>query len=74
MDDTKLHWFCFSYTGKEIETGDDVQASTYTGYSTKNITLPIIDENKKNAHVTDAAVLLSVSYLGYMTRAELLGD
>ncbi len=68
-----LHYYCFSYIGKDSETGEDCQASTYTGYPEKGITMPMIDENKKNACVNNGAVLLAVSYLGFMTRDAMQG-
>lgn len=74
MSDKKLHWFSFVYICKDAKSGQDVTASTYTGYKTKNITVKIVAENKENAGVTDEAVLIDLPYLGYMTKAELLGE
>lgn len=64
----KLYWFCFSYVDNAR-----IYASTYTGYSDKSVTLKHIKENKTYAGVSDNAVLLSLSYLGYMTRMEFTG-
>lgn len=63
-----LHYFCFSYIGKDLETGRDCQGSTYVGYHDKLITKPMIDRNKELAGVTNEAVLIAVSYLGFMTK------
>jgi len=68
-----FHYYCFSYIGKDLNTGKDCQASTYTGYSEKEITIPMVNENKKNAGVTGDAVLLAVSYLGFMIRETMQG-
>jgi len=69
----KGHWFCLSYQGKRIESGLDCQASIYIGLENRNITKKDIDDNKKLANVTDKAVLMAASYLGYMTREEFEG-
>lgn len=74
MKNKKLHWFCFSYVGYALENGKDCKASWYAGYVKKNITNPMIMENKKSAGVTDAAVLISCSYLGHMPKAEFEGQ
>lgn len=65
-----LHWYCFSYIGKLLKDGSHCNACTYTGYEHKEVTLGMIKENKRNAGVADDAVLISVSYLGHMTREE----
>ena len=67
------HWYCFSYNGTNPQTGLDCAASTYAGYERQRVTKPMIDENKKHAGVNEGAVLIAVSYLGYMTREEMLG-
>jgi len=64
----RQHWYCFSYT--DIAGSISIFASTYTGYIRKGITMQRINENKKNANVRGEAVLVSCSYLGYMTREE----
>jgi hypothetical protein len=69
-----LHWFCFSYTGQCNTTGKSVTASTYTGYLSRKITKPIIDQNKVFAGVTEDSVLVGVFYLGRMSRNEFLGE
>jgi len=65
------HWYCFSYVGKTDE-GRECQASTYTGYEEKKITLLNIEANKVNAKVNKGAVLIACSYLGHMTREEFI--
>ncbi len=70
----KLHYYCFSYSGRSLTCGGRCEASTYTGYSDKKLTKGRVDTNKKFAGVTDEAVLISAAYMGWMTEAELLGD
>ena len=65
-----LHWFCFSYIGKDQESNLQVNSCTYTGYEDKNITMAKIKANKKNAGVKSDACLISVSYLAHMTKEE----
>ena len=70
----KLHWFCFTYSGKDNDSGRQCFACTYTGYNDKIISKRMIDHEKYNAGVKQDAVLLAVSYLGYMTKAEMTGE
>lgn len=69
----KKHWFAFTYTGKNRD-GSPGQAwsSAYTGYAQResSVTMAMIQENKAFADVADDATLISVSYLGFMTRDE----
>ncbi len=73
----KKHWFAFSYTGNNRDgSPGQAWASTYTGYEQRdsNVTMDMIHENKAYADVADDATLISVSYLGYMTREEFTGE
>lgn len=63
----KKHWYCFTYAAAGM------QASTYTGYEKKGVTMQMIDENKKNAGVPQESVLLACIHLGYMTKDEFTG-
>ena len=74
MSDEKLHYFCFSYAGQTADTNQQCNACTYTGYNDKNITIAMIEKNKEYAGVNKNSALLSVSYLGYMTRTEFSGE
>ena len=69
----RKHFFCFSYSGKDLEGNRECEASSYVGYDTKKVTLQMINENKGYAGVTDKAVLIAVSYLGRMTKATFMG-
>ena len=69
----KLHWYCFSYSGIDLDSGKTCQASTYTGFDSKVVTVKRITENKLNAGVSDDSVLIAVSYLGYMLKSDFVG-
>lgn len=73
---SKKHWFCFCYTGRSSDSSERGQtwANTFTGYPCKEVTVQMINENKANAGVDENATVVSVSYLGYMTRQEFVGD
>ena len=75
MDDKyiKKYWFCFSFIGNCLEGNGQVQASTQTGYLKDKITMGMIKDNKERAGVDSNAAVVSVSYLGYMTKEELKG-
>lgn len=70
LEANKRHWYCFSYVGKAVDTNDTVNACTYTGFSKQEVTLADIKENKANAGVTDKAVLMGLSYCGFMTKKQ----
>lgn len=69
VTNTKLHWHCFAFSGKTLQD-EDCFSTTYMGYHDKEITLPRIEEAKSAAKINQEAVLLYVSYLGYMTKEE----
>lgn len=71
VDDEKKHWYSFSFSGIDENSGCQCNASTYIGYKEKLITRMRIDYAKKAAGVSDA-VLLNASYLGYMTKEQFL--
>lgn len=67
----ELHWYCFSYTGKLADGSEGTaSASTYSGLIENKITLRRMKENKANAGMRIDAVVVSISYLGLMTREE----
>ena len=70
----KKHWYSFSYEGANEDGTGHCVANCYVGYYFKGITKPMIQENKKAAGVSQDAALLSVSYLGKMTREQFLGE
>lgn len=64
------HWYCFSFSGFDENSKKQCQASSYTGYADRNISMARIRENKAYAGVSDNAVLISCSYLGRMTKSQ----
>jgi hypothetical protein len=68
----KLHYFAFSFT--EMDNNAIRMGSIYTGFLDRNITVPRIRDAKASAGMADTSVLLAVSYLGFMTRAEVAPD
>jgi hypothetical protein len=71
MSDRK-HWF--SYCFEESGGTRIVTTSAYIGYPEKAITKARIEAAKDAVDVSVDAVLLNVSYLGYMTRSQFLGE
>jgi len=68
MKQEQKHWFSFTFS--EVQDSSQVIASTYTGYDCKNLNMNRINENKGYAHLSQSAVLMGVSYLGYMSKDE----
>lgn len=67
-----LHWYAFSF--RYEARGIKQCGCTYIGYPQKDkITKTRIDEAKVAAEVHEDAVLLGISYLGKMTRAQMTG-
>lgn len=71
-DDKKKHWYSFSFSGIEKDSGRQCNASTYIGYEDNVVTMSRIKYAKYAAGVSIDAVLLNVSYLGYMTKEQFL--
>ena len=70
----KLHWYLFAFSGIEVKSGHQCQASTYTGFKDNKITLAEIRKQKTNAGVTQSAVAIAINYLGWMTKEEFTGE
>lgn len=71
----KGHWYCFTYIGTDLKTNTHgAYASAYSSYTKNFVTLRMINNNKQHAGLKNDAVLLSVSYLGYMTKEEFDGS
>ena len=69
----RQHWYCLSYVGKSLNSGHDCSVSVYVGYPNEGMTLVGIEKNKEVAGVTNKAVLVACSYLGYMTHYDFTG-
>ena len=70
VDSGKLHWYSFTYQGKPINGYGISIGGSYAGYSGEGVTLDIIRRNKERAGLERDAILLSTSYLGFMTKEE----
>ena len=71
-EDNKLHYYAFSFIHAQGNTTQ--HGSVYLGYEGKMITVPRIKEAKASALMPSDSVLLAVSYLGYMTHEECVGE
>ena len=49
-------------------------ATVTMGDASKNITVPMIEKAKIKSNAGADSVLISVSYLGYMTQEEMIGE
>ena len=67
----KLHWYALSFTFQNGATMGN--ACTYTGYPEQLVTVPRIEQAKEAAGIRNpkSAVLIGLSYMGYMTHAEV---
>ena len=74
MEENKQFWYCFSFVGKNAENGCSCDSSMYSGLPSRKITKSIIDDNRKYAGVNPEAVVVSISYLGRMTKSEFVGS
>lgn len=69
MDNTKLHYYCFSF--KSTNGISTTEGSAYIGYVEKDfITMARLNAAKAGAEMPQNAVVVSISYLGYMTPEE----
>lgn len=71
MPEEKHHWYAFSFQSSlatAISTG-----SIYIGYEDQMVNLARIKSAKEAAKMPADSVLMSVSYLGHMTRDVMAG-
>lgn len=66
------HYFCLTFIGST--NNGHAYASTYLGLKDKKINKQLVDDNKLKAGIDIGAVLLSASYLGYMSEEEMKGS
>jgi hypothetical protein len=64
----KKHFYCFTFI--DSSAGSVAYASVYASFELPEVTLSGIAQAKQGAQVTQAATLLSCSYLGHMTTEE----
>ena len=68
----KLYYYCFSFKGL-TPNGSNADASSYAGYESQPFfTFKEIDKQKINSGLTVGAVLLSITFLGVMTKEEFM--
>jgi len=72
LEANKKHWYCFSYVGTLLDTEQQANACTYTGYDRQEISLVDINKNKENAGLKNNAVLIGLVYCGFMTRKQFV--
>jgi hypothetical protein len=76
MDD-ELYWYALVFQ-KSVQNSAGYSATTtasiYMGWPSRKVTLERIAAAKKGVDVPDDAVIISCSYLGFMTRAEFTGE
>lgn len=69
--DTSLHWYAWTFASVEAETGL-VFGQSFVGYQDTKLDLQKVTEAKVAARVPMTAVLVSFTYMGYMTQAEMV--
>jgi hypothetical protein len=67
----EYHYYAFSFMYKAA--GKEICGSVYWGLDQKKVTLAHIEKAKDAAKVPKGSVLISCSYLGYMTDDEFRG-
>lgn len=73
-DLSKKHWYCFTLMGKTEAEGKDAHASSYGWFDDKDmITKSAIEAAKESSPLRNDAVLVNVSYLGYMDSETFYG-
>ncbi|KXS55140.1 MAG: hypothetical protein AWU57_486 [Marinobacter sp. T13-3] len=70
-DKPPCHWWSISFNGRNRETGIPCDGCAYIGFPDDRLSIARIKRAKQAAGVTDDAVMIAATYMGYMTRAEL---
>lgn len=72
-DSAKKHWYSFVFVYSVV--GVTTQSSTYIGYAEKDkITMDRVKDARFHAGCPNDALMLSVSYLGAMTKEEFFDE
>lgn len=71
MKSSPKHWFLLSYWLQQ--PGNWVPASSVVSNDTMNLSIPTLIAMRKLKGVSEQSVLISVSYLGFMTEREVNG-
>lgn len=65
----KYYWYCMSF---RYETSSSyIHASTYSGHRKKIVTVADIEKSREYVDIDPKAVVVSISYMGRMTRSKL---
>lgn len=67
----KRHWFLAAWSVPQV--GHFVPSSAFVWSDKRSINIPTLNAAKQQRKLGDGAVLVSVSYVGYMTQYELTG-
>jgi hypothetical protein len=67
----KRHWFLAVWSVAQV--GSYMPASAYVWSDKRSLSIPILNAAKEQRKLGEAAVLINVSYVGYMTQYELTG-
>ena len=69
----KRYFYALSFIFNDA-SGRTVNGCSYMGWPTRNVTIPRLLEARRAQGFPDTACLIGVSYLGYMTKAEMIGE
>lgn len=67
----KRHWFLAAWSVPQV--GHFVPSSAFVWSDKRSINIPALNAAKQQRKLGDGAVLVSISYVGYMTQYELTG-
>lgn len=67
----KRHWFLAVWSVPQV--GSYMPASAYVWSDKRSLTIPLLTAAKEQRKLGEGAVLVNVSYVGYMTQYELTG-
>lgn len=67
----KRHWFLAVWSVAQV--GSYMPASAYVWSDKRSLSIPTLNAAKEQRKLGEGAVLVSVSYVGYMTQYELTG-
>lgn len=69
INSKKLHWYCFSFLHS------NVIASSFKGFKEKDkINISDINNARNVAEINGKSVLISLAYLGHMTKEEFTNE
>lgn len=71
-DTQEKHWYTFTF--QWVNLGTISTGTTMIGWVEKYVNVPRIDWAKECANAPENSVMLCCSYLGCMTRSQMLGE